>query len=130
MANPWAPKSAYDEAGEPLVERAGQWRAALYCVFFLLGLALGYGLFQVLDPLAAARPVVALEGDESLFLLAAWMVVCALACGELGLMLWLLLCRYHLRLSAPQALAALRAGAIPSFTLARLYGHLYPSGLP
>jgi len=131
MTNPWAPKSAYDEADEPVVARARRWHGALYALFFVLGFALGYVAFQALDGgFAIARIMWLYGGDEPsavdrLLGGGVLMIFFGALLGELGNALWLLMCRYRLRLSAAETGAALRSPSIPSFVLARLYKQLY-----
>jgi hypothetical protein len=129
--NPWAPKSIYDDADEPVVARARRWHSMLYGLLFLLGLAVGYVAFTAMDSgFAFARVMWLYGGDEpsvsDRFLAGGVLMVFAGGLfGELANALWLLMCRYRLRLSAAEASAALRAPGIPSFVLGRLYERLY-----
>ena len=118
LTNPWAPKSIYDDADEPVVARARRWHGVLYASFFLLGLPAGYIAFDIGGGFI---------GERDMWLLACgvFMVVVGGLFGELANALWLLMCRHSLRLSAAEAAAALRSPSIPSFVLARLYERLY-----
>lgn len=127
MSNPWAPKSIRDDADhEPLVVRAVQLRLVLYLLFFAIGLGAGYVTFLAMERGAEVGELFGIRDERGLLAGAAWVLLVGGVFGELALMLWLCLCRYRLGLSAGQATAALRAGVIPSFTLARLYDRLYP----
>jgi hypothetical protein len=131
VTNPWAPKSAYDEVDEPLVARARRWHGTLYGLLFLLGLAVGYLLFMVMDDGTLIARVMWLYGGDQptaadrLLACGVMMVVLGGAFGEAANALWLVMCRDRLGLSASQAAAALRSPSIPSFVLARLYERLY-----
>jgi hypothetical protein len=117
MTNPWAPKSAYDDTDEPVVARARRWHAALFALLFFVGMGFGYGFVEVLEN--------RLQADDRMLAFGVLMIVFGGLFGELGNALWLLMCRYRLRLSAAEARAALRSPSIPSFVLARLYERLY-----
>jgi hypothetical protein len=117
MGNPWAPKSAFDDTDEPVVARARRWHAALYALLFMVGMAFGYVLVEVLEN--------RLQADDRMLAFGVLMIVFGGVFGELGNALWLLMCRHRLRLSAAEARAALRSPSIPSFILARLFEKLY-----
>jgi hypothetical protein len=131
MTNPWAPKSAYDETDEPLVARARRWHGALYGLAFLLGLAVGYLVFMVMDDGTLIARVMWLYGGDQptladrVLACGVMMVFLGGLFGEAANALWLVMCRDRLGLSASQAALALRAPSIPSFVLERLYRHLY-----
>jgi hypothetical protein len=116
MTNPWAPKSAFDEADQPVVARARRWHAPLYALLFALGMGFGYLVFEVFGGGFQIR-----RWLESSVL----MLFFGGLFGEAGNALWLLMCRRQLHLSAAEAAAALRSPSIPSFVLAPLYERLY-----
>ena len=116
MTNPWAPKSAFDEADPPVVARARRWHAPLYALLFALGMGFGYLVFEVFGGGFQIR-----RWLESSVL----MLFFGGLFGEAGNALWLLMCRRQLHLSAAEAAAALRSPRIPSFVLAPLYERLY-----
>jgi hypothetical protein len=130
VTNPWAPKSIYDDADEPIVARARRWHGALYAVLFALGLGAGYLVFEVMDTATAGAGYRWLYGGDSpavdrFLARGAFMIVVGGVCGEAGNALWLLMCRFRLGLSADQAAVAVRRPLIPSFILARLFERLY-----
>ena len=114
MTNPWAPKSAFDEADEPAVERARRWHALLWILSVTLGFAAGYFVFDFLFS----------EIAHLLYVRLVFMAIAGGVAGEAASALWVVIC-HRTGLSAPQARLAL---SIPSFVAQRVHRRLHERG--
>jgi hypothetical protein len=125
VSNPWAPKSAKDEADEPAVDGARRLHLLLLFAFAVLGVLAGFVLFQVFDRHVPLLVVEELLDDElgawDVVLCGFYMALLGLAGAELGSAIWLLLCRHRLGLSADQVRAALAGGFGYSLVLRYLF---------
>jgi hypothetical protein len=114
VSNPWAPKSAFDEADEPLVERARRWHALLWILAVTLGFAAGYFVFDLLFSGIA----------DVLFIRLVFMAIAGGVAGEAASALWVVVC-LRSGLSAQQVRLALQALSIPSFVAAYVYRRIH-----
>ena len=117
----WAPKSAKDDEQDVAVVRARHWQAALHAAFLVLGAATGYVAFQLADQQLPLAFLESLYDDEyrgwEVLLCGLYLAVLGWLGGEAGNAAWILLCRYHLGLSAEQMRAALDGRLVLSFVL-------------
>jgi hypothetical protein len=113
VANPWAAKSAKDDPDDAAVISARRSHYVLHATFVLPGLVAGFLLWKATDRTA---PLVC----------AFYMVMLGFISGEIGNAVWLLLCRYRLRLTAAQVRAALDGSYIHSLVLNLLRERLFP----
>lgn len=117
----WAPKSAKHDEHDAAVVRARHWHAALHLAFLLLGAAAGYVAFQLADRELPLAFLESLYDDEyrgwEVLLCGLYLAVLGWLGGEAGNAAWILLCRYHLGLSAEQMRAALDGRVLLSFVL-------------
>lgn len=83
MSNPWAPKSAFDEADAPAVERARRRHLLLRALWAMLGFAAGYLAFDLLYSEDFARLARRLSDEDTiaLDLLFARIVLAAASAG-------------------------------------------------
>ena len=83
MSNPWAPKSAFDEAEAPAVEHARRRRLFLRALWAILGFAAGYLAFDLLYNEDFARLARRLSDEDTiaLDLLFSRLVLAAVSAG-------------------------------------------------